>query len=183
MPSRRSLNVNRFLPSTTKPRQGKSSPLLSVALSCLQGWRGQIFLAPNLMFRSLPQIEEKRTKKRNNVFFFLPTFASRLLTLGDSFNQLWNCFTNQKTWEIFSIAVSIFFQKQWFHRASRLDFALGVPLAQLFGGSCARNTYNPPQHFIDRCRLCLCLWIVISSLQKYAKFFLIWHWIQCYCCF
>ena len=40
-------------------KQGKSSPLLSVALSCLQGWRGQIFLAPNLMFRSLPQIEEK----------------------------------------------------------------------------------------------------------------------------
>ena len=112
MLSKCSLNVNRFLPSTAKPRQGKSSPLLSVALSCLQGWRGQIFLAPNLMFRSLPQIEEKRTKKRNNVFFFLPTFASRLLTLGDSFNQLWNCFTNQKTLEILSIK-SFHFLSDW----------------------------------------------------------------------
>ena len=182
MPSRRSLNVNRFLPSTAKPRQGKSSPLVSVAISCLQGWHGQIFLAPNLM-SIFTTNRRKNGLKRNNGFFFLPTFASRLLTLGDSFNQLGNCFTNQKTWEIFSIKVSIFFQKQWFHLASRLDFALGAPLAQLFGGSCARNTYNPPQHFIDRCRLCLCLWIVISSLQKYAKFFLIWHWIQCYCCF
>ena len=146
-----------------QPSQGKASQALCslwlspVCRADVARFFSPLILCFDLYHKYLPRKKKNKRTKRNNAFFFLPTFASRLLTLGDSFNQLWNCFTNQKTWEIFSIAVSIFFQKQWFHRASRLDFALGAPLAQLFGGSCAQNTHHPPQHFIDRCRLCLCL--------------------------
>ena len=171
--------------SIAKPRQGKSSPLLSVALSCLQGWRGQIFLAPNLMFRSLPQIEEKRTKKKKQCFLFSSHFCIQTFDSRRFF---------QSTVKLFHESEDL---RDIFHRSFHfLPKAMISPrqparlctrrssCATIWRLLCAKYLPSTPTFYRSlRRRLCLCLWIVISSLQKYAKFFLIWHWLQWYCCF